>query len=87
MQGRPYPIASLLPDTPVLRRYKTNDSTVEKLGELLRDNPAGLLVQRDELVDLLASWEREDRQGDRAFFLEAWNGDQSFDTDRIGRGP
>ena len=27
------------PEAPTLRRYKTNDSTVEKLGELLRDNP------------------------------------------------
>jgi phage/plasmid primase-like uncharacterized protein len=74
------------PVAPVLRRYKTNDSTVEKLGELLRDNPAGLLVLRDELVGLIASWEREGREGERAFFLEAWNGNQSFDTDRIGRG-
>ena len=74
------------PPPPVLRRYKTNDSTVEKLGELLRDNPAGLLGLRDELVGLIATWEREGREGDRAFFLEGWNGDQSFDTDRIGRG-
>jgi putative DNA primase/helicase len=74
------------PDAPVLRRYKTNDSTVEKLGELLRQNPAGLLVLRDELVGLIATWEREGREGERAFFLEAWNGNQSFDTDRIGRG-
>ena len=29
---------------PILRRYKTNDSTVEKLGELLRENPVGLLI-------------------------------------------
>jgi putative DNA primase/helicase len=74
------------PASPVLRRYKTNDSTVERLGELLRDNPAGLLVLRDELVGLIATWEREGREGERAFFLEAWNGNQSFDTDRIGRG-
>ena len=74
------------PFQPTLRRYKTNDSTVEKLGELLRDNPVGLLVLRDELVGLIASWEREGREGDRAFFLEGWNGNQSFDTDRIGRG-
>ncbi|MEW5864184.1 MAG: DUF3987 domain-containing protein [Pseudomonadota bacterium] len=74
------------PKLPVLRRYKTNDSTVEKLGELLRENPAGLLVLRDELVGLIATWEREGREGERAFFLEAWNGNQSFDTDRIGRG-
>jgi phage/plasmid primase-like uncharacterized protein len=74
------------PSRPILRRYKTNDSTVEKLGELLRENPAGLLILRDELVGLIASWERDGREGDRAFFLEGWNGNQSFDTDRIGRG-
>ncbi|MGA8055382.1 MAG: DUF3987 domain-containing protein [Burkholderiales bacterium] len=74
------------PDAPTLRRYKTNDSTVEKLGELLRENPSGLLVLRDELVGLIATWDREGREGERAFFLEGWNGNQSFDTDRIGRG-
>ena len=41
---------------------------------------------RDELVGLIATWEREGREGERAFFLEGWNGNQSFDTDRIGRG-
>ena len=74
------------PKTPTVRRYKTNDTTVEKLGELLRENPAGLLVLRDELVGLIATWEREGREGERAFFLESWNGNQGFDTDRIGRG-
>jgi len=69
-----------------LRRYKTNDCTVEKQGELLRDNPNGILVVRDELVGLIDTWEREGREGTRAFFLEAWNGDQSFDTDRIKQG-
>ena len=71
---------------PILRRYKSNDTTVEKLGELLRENPSGLLVMRDELVGLIASWDREGREGERAFYLEAWNGNASFDTDRIGRG-
>ena len=37
-------------------------------------------------MGLIATWEREGREGERAFFLEAWNGNQSFDTDRIGRG-
>jgi hypothetical protein len=74
------------PTPPIVPRFKSNDSTIEKLGELLRDNPRGLLIDRDELVGLMASWEREGREGDRAFFLEAFNGDQSFDTDRIGRG-
>jgi hypothetical protein len=89
--GQPADIAAELaqveePQEPTLRRYKCNDSTVEKLGEILRDNPAGVLVLRDELVGLIANWEREGREGDRAFFLEAWNGNQSFDVDRIGRG-
>ncbi len=74
------------PELPVMHRYKSNDTTVEKLGELLRENPAGLLVLRDELVGLIASWDREGREGERAFYLEAWNGNASFDTDRIGRG-
>jgi phage/plasmid primase-like uncharacterized protein len=74
------------PKAPTLRRYKSNDSTWEKLGELLRDNPAGVLMLRDELVGLIASWEREGHEGARTFFLEGWNGDQDFDTDRIGRG-
>lgn len=78
--------ADQAPGEPKQRRFKTNDCTVEKLGELLRDNPTGVLVLRDELVGLLATWEREGREGERAFFLEAWNGDQTFDTDRIGRG-
>jgi len=72
--------------TPILKRYKTNDTTIEKLGELLRDNPSGMLVVRDELIGLLASWEKEGREGDRAFYLEGWNGYSSFDTDRIQRG-
>jgi len=73
-------------DEPVLRRFKTNDPTVEKLGELLRDNPGGLLYVRDELVGLIASWDKSGREGDRQFFLEAWNGTDDYDTDRIGRG-
>jgi hypothetical protein len=72
-------------ERPTLRRYRTNDTTVEKAGELLRDNPFGLLIMRDELAGLLASWEKEGREGDRAFYLEAWNGNSSFETDRIGR--
>jgi hypothetical protein len=73
-------------DAPVRRRYVTNDTTVEKLGEILAGNPRGVLIFRDELVGFLASLEREGREGSRAFFLEAWNGTSSFTFDRIGRG-
>jgi hypothetical protein len=74
------------PEKPIWKRYKTNDATVEKLSELLAENPRGLLLYRDELMGLLAGWEREGRESDRAFFLEAWNGYGSLTTDRIARG-
>ena len=72
--------------TPVARRYLVNDSTVEKLIELLGDNPRGLLVFRDELTGLLLTWEKQGRETDRQFYLEAWNGTGDYGSDRIGRG-
>ena len=74
------------PEKPHERRFKSNDSTVEKLGDLLVHNPQGMLVFRDELIGLLASWEKEGREGDKAFYLEGWNGTGSFNIDRIARG-
>jgi hypothetical protein len=71
---------------PAHRRYRTNDPTVEKLGELLNENPRGLLVFRDELTGFLRNLDREGRETDRAFYLEAWNGTGRFVVDRIGRG-
>jgi putative DNA primase/helicase len=38
------------------------------------------------LTGFLHSLEREGREGSRAFYLEAWNGDGRFTYDRIGRG-
>ncbi len=67
-------------------RIVTNDATVEKLGELLNQNPRGLVQFRDELAGWLASLDREGREGDRAFWLECWNGHGAFTVDRIGRG-
>lgn len=71
---------------PTPRRYLVNDTTVEKLVELLGQNPRGLLVFRDELTGLLTSWEKQGREGDRQFYLEAWNGTGDYSSDRIGRG-
>jgi len=70
----------------ILRRYMVNDSTVEKLGELLNQNPNGLLLFRDELTGWLRTLDREGHENDRAFYLEAWNGNGSYTYDRIGRG-
>lgn len=74
------------PVEPHARRFKSNDATIEKLGDLLTHNQSGMLVFRDELIGLLASWDKEGREGDRAFYLEGWNGTGSFSIDRIARG-
>jgi hypothetical protein len=71
---------------PTRTRYVVNDSTVEKLGELLNENPNGLLIFRDELTGLLRQLDREGHESDRAFYLEAWNGNGRFTYDRIARG-
>ncbi len=71
---------------PIFKRYKTEDSTVEMLGQILLQNPQGILVHRDELMGWLTSLDRYGREGDRSFYLESWNGTGSFTVDRIGRG-
>ncbi len=68
------------------KRFKTNDATVEKLACLLNENPNGLLLARDELSGWLKTLQKSGREGDREFYLEAWNGYGSFTVDRIGRG-
>ncbi len=68
------------------KRYIVNDGTVEKLGELLNQNPRGLLLVRDELVGLLRTLDKPGHENDRAFYLESWAGAGAFTYDRIGRG-
>jgi|GEM_PF-137109 len=74
--------------SPILKRYKTNSATVEKLQEILASNPRGILQFNDELMGFLASLEKEGREDSRAFYLESWNGwtPSKFQTDRITRG-
>lgn len=76
----------LAASTPTERRYMTQDATVEKIGEILLANPSGILMLRDELSGWLRMLDRPGREGDREFFLEAWNGDSDYTVDRIGRG-
>ncbi len=73
-------------EPPVRRRRYTNDSTIEKLGELLVQNPNGILVFRDEIHGFLRTIDSESRPNDRAFYLEGFNGTGSYQCDRIGRG-
>jgi putative DNA primase/helicase len=74
------------PKPPTRQRYLTQDTTIEKLGELLSGNPNGILVYRDELVGWLSTLEKQGHESDRAFYLEAWDGNGRFTFDRISRG-
>lgn len=85
--GRPAPVR---PDEsrakPVPRRLVANDPTFEALHSILADNPAGMLLVRDELSGWFATLDKPGREGERQFYLESWNGDKPFTVDRIGRG-
>ncbi|MDP8208597.1 MAG: DUF3987 domain-containing protein [Candidatus Electryonea clarkiae] len=74
------------PEEPIAKRFIVNDGSIEKIGELLQNNPNGLLVYRDELSGLLKSLDKQGSESSRAFYLESWNGDGNFIYDRIGRG-
>jgi putative DNA primase/helicase len=73
-------------DEPTRRRYMVNDTTVEKLGMILAENPNGILIFGDELASFLRSMDREGHEADRGFYLMAWAGDSRYTYDRIGRG-
>jgi putative DNA primase/helicase len=74
------------PDKPVARVYWTSDSTAERLGELLAENPNGLLVERDELSSFLVKLEDETQATARGLYLSGWSGKEGYRFDRIGRG-
>lgn len=73
-------------EAPSRKRYIVYDATVEKLGELLNQNPNGLLLFRDEISGWLKTIDREDRANDREFWIESFAGNGSYTYDRIGRG-
>jgi putative DNA primase/helicase len=74
------------PAEPTARRFIVNDATVEKLGELMQQNPWGTLSYRDELYGLLTGLDKPGQEGSRAFYLQSYDGNQGYTFDRIGRG-
>jgi putative DNA primase/helicase len=74
------------PQQPTLRRLIVNDATFEAMHQTMSENPAGILVIRDELTGWWSQLDRSGREGERAFCLQAWNGDTGHTIDRIGRG-
>ena len=74
------------PKQPSERWFYVNDPTVAALQQNLAPNSTCVLIERDELVGLLTSWEIEGHQSDRAFYLEAWTGLGPYKGMRITRG-
>lgn len=74
------------PEEPQPPRLLLNDATYQKLGHVLSGNPHGLMVFQDELSGLLVRLDGDGQEASRTFYLEAWNGQQSYTFDRIERG-
>ena len=73
-------------EEPKSRRLIVNDATFEAMHQTMSENPAGIFVIRDELTGWWSTLDRAGREGERAFCLQAWNGDTGHTIDRIGRG-
>ena len=74
------------PKEPILRRYQTQDTTIEKLQDMLSENPQGIFIFRDELNGFLMKMKKDGHDEDEDFHIEGWAGDGSYTLDRIGRG-
>ena len=82
-------ISKTLPIEPVEpkpERYVVNDTTYQKLGEILAHNPRGVLALSDELSGLLQSLDSPGQEAARGFYLTGWGGNSGYSFDRIGRG-
>jgi hypothetical protein len=79
-------LGTIEPIMPQMKRYLTSDGTAEKLGEICRDNPNGVMVHRDELLSLFGELDRSEKASARGFYLSGWGGQDSYTFDRIQRG-
>ena len=73
-------------EEPKMERFIVNDTSSEKTGEIMSVNERTILQCRDELSGFFAILKQKGKEGDRAFYLEAFKGDSTYTYDRIGRG-
>ena len=81
----PKPEDAEIPPKPVKPRLVITDATVEVVALLLAQQVRGLSQPRDELAGWFGSMNKYGGQGDRAFWLEAYNGDR-YTVDRVRLG-
>jgi Protein of unknown function (DUF3987)/Bifunctional DNA primase/polymerase, N-terminal len=80
------PKDAIVPGPFIMPRLWVSDVTIERAAQLLQARPAGLVYIADELAGLFANMSRYTDGEDRAFWLQAWNGD-AFRQERVGRPP
>lgn len=68
------------------RIFKVNETSTQAMTKIQSGNPRGVLMFSDELVALLAKWDKDDNKDERAYYLAGWNGDGSYTDAKIGRG-
>lgn len=77
------PLDAMEIDEPVMPRIIVNDTSIEKLAQLLSGNKKGLLLYRDELSGWLGNFDRySGKDGERGFWIECF-GARSFTVDRV----
>lgn len=74
------------PEKPIRKRHLLMDATYEKAGEVMAQNPDGIIVLRDELSGFLRPLSKPENAAARAFWLQSWTGHGNYTFDRIGRG-
>jgi hypothetical protein len=79
------PAAATEPEPIQRPRIIVNDTSQEKMAHLLAAHPKGLLHVRDELSGWLGGFDRYGGGGERAFWLEAYEG-RSYSVDRVKQG-
>jgi hypothetical protein len=70
----PMPAGAEPPEPPVAREMITNDTTQERVAELLMNNPRGALLFRDELSGWFSSFNQYRRGADEQFYLQCHAG-------------
>lgn len=66
---------------PVLKRLTTDDATFEKLVNILDENPNGILIYEDELIDLMSNLNRYNNGDNLPKLTKFWS-NQSIRYDR-----
>ena len=79
-------VATEIPAEPAPPRLIVNDASVAALCDVLRANPNGVLIYRDEISGLIAELDREGMEGAKGFYLSGWSGKEGHTQDRIARG-